>query len=777
VSAHASGSLVGATSSISRARVWLGGGFIALLACVLWLSAGTAVAAECPNEAIRIAQSATHLPDCRAYERISPADSSGGVAGVDTLNRVMFGVIRADGEAATFGSSGALGERERGGPLTPNLARRTAAGWTSFSVLTTTEPSVPLDLSMLPAWPTPSTDMTRMMFITSRSLGPPNSSASGGSVYLSAPQGQGPPTWLSRWTFEGPQPDPASSQQLPLGGTPDFSSGYFRYSTPLTSQAGDDLRTNLFGLYFFAGSTISPAGVLPSGSVNPSGALPAGTGQASFGGLAEEARNQVSADGSKLFFVSPAEGGAKQLYVQEGGAPGRLISHDMLGNEAASGIAALNGNPSQGAGEGFAYATPDGSRIVFRSESALTGDAPESGVKTYRAEITPGAITLTYLPEVTGYPMAVDKDASTILFRTLGGAPGETSYYVWDEGSPGAPAAAATDLTSSGGPVMLEPVFSEEGDVLVFASGAEVQSGVPPLGENNYTQIYRWTKQSGIAACISCLSGAGTPARFGSQMNHLNGYATDNPANPNGSVFEVFNQSSVLGNRKISSDASRIFFDTSDPLDPARDVNNTRDVYVWENGEVHLLTSGRNPVASMVIDNSTSGNDVMLVTKDGLIPADTNETYDVYTVRVNGGFDEAVEAGCSGDACQPQSAGARPAVTPASLSIRGPGNQRQVQLGSLRVAQLGKPGVMARLRIEVPASGRLKLAGNLVKSKARGVRSKGAVTLSVALNKAGKRKLARNGQLRTKVKVAFRSGDGHSKQRAMTLRFKQGGPR
>jgi hypothetical protein len=780
-----------------RPRAWLGGGFIALLAFAVWLGAGTgagkAAAGECPNEAIRIAQSATHLPNCRAYERVSPQDTSGGVVGVDTQNQPMFGAARADGNAMTFGSSSAFPGAERGALRTFNLAHRSATGWSSFGILTTTEPSVPMDLTMSPAWPTPSTDMTRMMFVAERSLGPPNPITANGSVYRSAPQGQGPPTWLSRWDAEGTQPEGYTGFALPLGGSPDYSSGYFRYSTPLSSIAGDNLRTGKFGLYYFEGSQIVPAAVLPSGTVSPQGAVPAGTsalyGIGGPGGILPELeRNQVSADGSKLFFISPAEGpDPKQLYVGEGGKPARLISRDIAGNAAASGVTTLSGasgettvsTGTRGRETSFAEATDDGSRVVFRSEATLTADAPTEGVKTYRAEISAGSISLEYLPAVTGNPLRIDADASTIVFAIGDEVANTSSYYVWDEDRPGLPYEVVTDLSNDTlSTHMIEPAFSTDGETLVFTSGAEVEPGVVPLAETNYVQIYRWTQQSETAECISCRRDGGTPARFGGRVSAFLGLPTDNPAFPEGGQPDIFNQSSVVANRKISSDGRRVFFDTSDPLVPARDVNGTRDVYMWEDGQVHLLTSGRRPVHSLILDNSESGDDLLMITKDDLVPSDTNETYDVYDVRVNGGFDESVEAGCAGDACQPQSAaGARPAATPASRSIRGAGNQGRVQLGSLRVAQLGKPGGVARVRIKVPASGRLKLAGNLIENKARGVRSKGSVTLGVALNKAGKRKLARNGQLRTKVKVTFRDGDGQSKQRSTTLRFKQGGAR
>lgn len=748
----------------------------------LFAFAGPAAAAECPNEAIRIAQGATRLPDCRAYERVSPADGTGGVIGVDTKNKFLFGAVRADGNAITFGSSSAVGTSERGALRTFNLAHRSDTGWDSFGMFTTAEPSVAVDIALAPAYPTPSLDMTRMLFTTSRNLGQPNPVTAGGSIYLSAPEGKGAPTWLSRWSFEGVQPNPATGYQLPLGGAPDLSSGYFRYATPLTSLAGDELR-NQYGLYFFEGDTIAPAGVLPSGTVSPDGALPAGSAQrAATSGtevLSEVSRNQVSADGSKLFFVSPAEGGSKQLYVQEGAAPGRLISHDALGNAAATGVSSLEGDPGQFSVKGFAYATPDGSRVLFRSESTLTADAPAEGVKTYRAEITPNSIDVEYLPAVSGYPMAITDDASTVLFSTPGSDAAHGNYYLWDEDRPGGiPYAIATEVVTTGAKAVYEPRLSDDGSVVVFASDQELEPGMTTLPEFTYLQVYRWTTQDETMTCISCRRDGGTPAKFGSRMSSANGLATETPGYAEGSTADFFNQSTVVGNRKISGDGSRVFFDTGDPLDPARDVNGKRDVYMWENGQVHLLTSGRNAFPSLVTDSSESGDDVMIITMDGLIPSDTNEAYDAYDVRVNGGFNESTkEAGCEGDACQPRTSGPSEAAAPASSKLVGTGDKRESRKGKARsrkalgVNQLGRPGSSgARVRIQAPAAGRVSISGADVKNTTRQVKG-GTVVISVGLSEAGKQKLAYKGQLSTTVKVTFRPKDGAATKKTVKLSF------
>jgi len=55
------------------------------LAAFLGSSAPSAALAEgaCPNEAIRQEQSSTFLPDCRAYEMVSPVDKNGADVAAD----------------------------------------------------------------------------------------------------------------------------------------------------------------------------------------------------------------------------------------------------------------------------------------------------------------------------------------------------------------------------------------------------------------------------------------------------------------------------------------------------------------------------------------------------------------------------------------------------------------------------------------------------------------------------------------------------------------------
>jgi hypothetical protein len=124
------------------------------------------------------------------------------------------------------------------------------------------------------------------------------------------------------------------------------------------------------------------------------------------------------------------------------------------------------------------------------------------------------------------------------------------------------------------------------------------------------------------------------------------------------------------------SDSGQVFFDTRNQLlEAAR--NGVSNVYEYEGGELHLLSSGTAEAPSYFYEASADGGDVYLITQQALTPGSNSEELAIFDAKVNGGFPAPPETRsepCSGESCSgPQSIAPRPPAT-STGSISGQGN-------------------------------------------------------------------------------------------------------
>jgi hypothetical protein len=100
--------------------------------CLLVLAALPAVAAAeaCPNENLRVENDSTELPDCRAFERVSPVFTNTGEPKVATAGLGPSGST-AMLEISKGSVEGLEGFINAGFPVSLAKASRTAAGWTT----------------------------------------------------------------------------------------------------------------------------------------------------------------------------------------------------------------------------------------------------------------------------------------------------------------------------------------------------------------------------------------------------------------------------------------------------------------------------------------------------------------------------------------------------------------------------------------------------------------------------------------------------------------------
>jgi hypothetical protein len=625
---------------------------------------------SCPNAAVRSQQGSISLPDCRAYEIVSPVEKSGNNAGSTINLGPLYSVATADGNAILYSVNGPQGAVQRGIQRYA-VGRRVAGGWSARSAI----PAGSSDRIYAISYPqlglVPSSDMRKILFTSKASYVPDNPVTESSSAALYMAHEDGGIDWLSRPQIPDPEPAPGGIQEpawfQPVGASPDLSTVYF-WSGP-TLLTADAARAPFYipggfespwGLYEYTDGELKPAGTLPGGGESPGGAAPASSSHTFRTGpnnltTAETTSNQVSRDGSTLWFVSPDPGPYPssrpnpQLYVRRDGHS-TLVSHTPGGAPAPSGVSAV-GAKNQSAPDPqnheYAYGSADGRTAIFQSEDALAAGAPnDSSIKAYRYDVETDSVS--YLPGVGGSTVvAATDDGSRFLFGGPGG------IKVWDHGT-------IKTLTSDY-PAVLSPArATASGSVFVFSTGADIAGF--NHGGVNAVQIYRYDLAREKLTCASCPPDDVVPS----------GPVTLSPGDTSATPFLPTGE--LVPNRGISSDGDRVFFDSPDPLVP-QDTNGQRDVYEWTPRGVSLISTGKSPNPSYFLDNSADGKDVFFASREGLDPVDTDDNYDVYDAHVDGGFLKPVVVPCSGEACRSGASAPPGAATAASASFSGAGNK------------------------------------------------------------------------------------------------------
>jgi len=228
---------------------------------------------------------------------------------------------------------------------------------------------------------------------------------------------------------------------------------------------------------------------------------------------------------------------------------------------------------------------------------------------------------------------------------------------------------------------------SNDGSVLLFESRANI-TGFDSGGK---AEIFRFDAAAETLQCVSC-DPTGT-------------------AKPSGdaSVSPPFGESELFGAYveipTLTGDGDRAFFETPERL-VAADNDGLVDVYEWEangagscahpDGCLFLISSGQSTRDNRIFGVSRNGDDVFILTSDLLGGGDTDATPSIYDARVGGGFAPPAvpPAECLGEACQPA---AEPPLdaTPNSASYHGQGNAvvkqpRACPKGKHKVRQGGK---------------------------------------------------------------------------------------
>jgi hypothetical protein len=593
---------------------------------------------SCDNEQIRQEESAVYLPDCRAYEMVSPQDKNGGNLSAGFASTPDGSRLLSISGSSFLGAEGSF-------LVNTYVSNRGQAGWATTN--TSAKLLGGLGLYNYTSISTASRDGAVWIMSTRSWPAEPEWK----NIFTINATGE------SEWITRPTQPNSVLADKYFAGSSADGTRIFFES----TQNFGTGETFGQSQIWEWHNGSVSLVSVMPNGSAAEVGAT-VGNGNnsviskstAAILGLREP--YAVSASGKRVIFA--ADGAvSRDLYLREDGV--RTI--DITLSQKSGSVGEEIGGGSSPVLLGSAT---DGSRILFSSESELTDDATLGG-GIYRYDVTSGTLEfLTPSPngpaEVLG-PAGFSEDGGRIYFVARAqlvsgkGQAGAPNFYYADGSVIRFVATLSEDdrgdweLGSNAPLVKLTP----DGSYIAFPSTRSL-TGYDQAGR---PEIYRWALASQDLTCVSC----GPPGSRGSGEAAL-------IASPPGAEQSA----SYLAPRDFSADGQRVFFQTSAGLVP-RDTNGLLDVYVWEAGRAELISGGVSTRNSELVDNSENGNDVFFSTADDLVPRDIDHgAKDIYDARVQGGLverDGAVE--CQGGDCQRPAAGTPQFETPTSQSIAG----------------------------------------------------------------------------------------------------------
>jgi hypothetical protein len=564
---------------------------------------------SCSNDSLRVGASAL-LPDCRAYELVTPPSTNGLLPVGVRFAGVYFPTLEAspDGNRASFLiEGGTLPGQEGAGAFNgdPYLATRGSGGWNSeVRGPSGAEAKTPLPGSFSPdqtyslwrgeeqavyvRYPDGHSELvgrgslgeaphvhpdvitegaSHIVFEATAQLEP--NAAPGGTKTVYDRSAEGPTRVVS--LLPGDEAQEAGEEALYLGASEEGEGIAF--------SIGDTIYLRLHGA-----ETVEVAG-------------PGST----FAGIAK--------DGSRVFYL---EGGDLFAFDAE---EEKTIAFSSSGDVTPVNVAT------------------DGTHAYFASPSVLTGEEENPNGEKAKAG-KEGAQNL-YLSEegVIRFVGRVTKRDAEGEERTDGRVGGLGLWVSSLEFA--APGIDPSRATPSGSTL----IFESRADLTSFKSGG-------------FAQVYRYDSAQNRLACLSC-NPSGTPPTGDASLQSI----AENQFSP-----EPASSKARIPNQ--SPDGKRVFFQTAEPL-AVGDTDELLDVYEWEEkgtgscekagGCVYLISGGHGSSADYLYAMSTSGNDVFFRTADQLLPRDLESTLSIYDARVDGGFAEPESAiRCEeGETCRP----------------------------------------------------------------------------------------------------------------------------
>jgi hypothetical protein len=671
-----------------------------LSAGALTVAVSPASAEVCPNEGFRTGYSAA-LPDCRAYELVSSSaqpffETFGEEVNVQLgapivgAEKGTFAAEASSASSLVFFSTFAPPGSTTDGPF--YLVSRSPTGWSEPQSLIPPQ-QTEISNSCLPYMIDWSPNLERGVLADGFTSSASTCSADEPELVPGEPRGaqnlflRDTATGSYQLIDQAPL-SVASATAFYQGGSRDLGVVAFSEEAKLTAEAPAGL-----DYYVWAGgNTDRLLTVLPNGEATK-GAI----ANASIFGVTElksaTFTHAVAPNGSKVEFTAEGNlyarvnpGAAQSAFneAEECDEPSKACTVQIDASQVGSGG---GGGVFEGsAGEG-------GEVILFSDENALTSDSTAAAGEPdlYAYDFSkPAGERLKDL--------SVDSNAGEHA-NVLGlvgdnetGAPAGYLYFVAtgvlasNENSSGAEATSgapnlylahegttrfiATLSASEDGCdwniACLSARVSPNGRYIGFDS-LEQLTGFNNLDANGFSvdqEIFLYETESDSLSCASCgTTGAAPTAPAGIRQPESIPVKVPIP----------------LHLQRNVSNNGQVFFDTKSHLLEA-DRNGVSNVYEYEAGQLHLLSTGTSEAPSYFYEASADGGDSYLITAQMLTPGSNSVELSIFDAKVDGGFPAPATSSepCSGEACSgPQSIAPRPPAI-SSTSTSGAGNLEPV---------------------------------------------------------------------------------------------------
>jgi hypothetical protein len=645
----------------------------------------------CPNETLRSEMNSGALPDCRAYELVTPVYHEGAFPSTDFA-------ISQDGNHLLGGSIGVFAGTESDGlgRATNVLGAayeysRTPTGWSAAAI---SPSSAQFKVNGLFD---ASTDHSASIWELGTLAQPEGLS----DLYVERPQ--------RTFTRIGPAtPSPTLPNELfyrYLGGSSDLSRIFFASGadeSSLGKEEGGPLwpydATVKGGstLYEYVGTGNTQPLLVGVSGARASTSLESDCGTQLGSSNTQREReaaggsmyNAISSSGQRVFFTA--------LACAEHPSVDTLFAREETSSSDSQTVAISEPTEAQCAecrtahsttttvekAAVFQGASEDGSKVYFTTEQELLPGATGNSLYEYDfnapggEKVTRVSVPISGEAAVQGVSR-ISEDGTHVYFvakGVLSTAPngfgdaattGADNLYVYRAGR----VSFVATLSPADGerhgehlgdwaPEDNRPVqASLEGRYLVFPSHSDLtHEGTSPGGPD---QVFLYDDATGLLIRASI---------------GLDGFANDNRAplygdrvvtSPESGYYFSTNDSPTQADGVLAPTTGTVFFMSPDPLTPGALPDHRTlfgapipNVYEYRAGHVYLISDGRdsstvnsNPGVGLIGSDAT-GDNVFFKTADSLIPQDTDSQQDFYDARTGGGFPVPSLASCSGDACQ-----------------------------------------------------------------------------------------------------------------------------